>query len=229
MAGALCALSPGGDTQQKRTETFAQMIVGAELGLGPGASARGLYFVKGRIGMSADLMAGLARDEGWDFEIEHSDPPGKWCSITATREKSQPYKFKYTIEMAQAAGLSGANWKNYPWDMLYARGMAHVARKVAPARLLGLYTRDELMHIEPEDAQIIDVDTAALPASDPTAPIDKTEASRDPLLEHAMNGTQSNPTEGTEADQPATEHELNDAQHETVPPSDEDVWENPDE
>lgn len=192
-AQALCQGSGQGKDTEAFTGSLAKIIVGAELGIGPAASVRGIYFVKGRLSLSADLMVALARDEGWDFKVEHSNPPGSSCTVTAIRDGSQPYAFTWTMDMAKGAGLSGGdNYKKYPWDMLYARCVSHVARKVAPGRLMGIYTPDEL-------------ETRREPV----------EGNADALLQSAIKGaeeiTQTGFKAGTEAATGRTEGDVTDA------------------
>lgn len=147
------AMGTGGN-QADATQALAKIVIGAEMGIGPGAAVRGMHFIKGRISMSADLMVGLAQEDGCSFQVEHSDPPGIHCKVTGRRADGTTYSFTWTMAMARNAGLAGGdNWKKYPWDMLYARAAAHVARKIAPGRLLGMYTADELDASIPADAK----------------------------------------------------------------------------
>jgi hypothetical protein len=130
---------------EKPETIMAKMIFGAELGFSPGASQRMVYITNGKAGLSADGMVALSMQDGCEYDIEHSDPPGEWCKVTATRG-GRSYSFTFTMEMAKKAGLvkSGGNYEKYPWDMLYARAAAHVSRKMSPARLAGIYTPEEL-------------------------------------------------------------------------------------
>jgi hypothetical protein len=140
----------GGDSAEK---SFAKMVFGAELGFGPAASLRAVYLLNGKFGLYADGMVALAKQEGWDLEITHSDPPGTSCRVHATKPGKKPYGFTYTIEMARQAGLPkgpDSNWGKYPWDMLYARAAAHVCRKVCPGKLHGIYTPEEIQRDVPE-------------------------------------------------------------------------------
>lgn len=151
------AIGSGGN-ERDATTALAKMVIGAELGIGAGAAVRGLHFIKQRIAMSADLMVGLAKRDGWKFAVTHSDPPGKSCCVAASKDGESTYTFTWTIQMAKDAGLTGDNWKKYPWDMLYARAASHVARKVAPGILHGMYDPSELSEHVPSDAKPVTVD-----------------------------------------------------------------------
>lgn len=152
------AIGSGG-SERDATTALAKMVIGAELGIGAGAAVRGLHFIKQRISMSADLMVGLAKRDGWKFAVTHSDPPGQSCTVEASRDGESTYTFTWTIDMARSAGLSGDNWKKYPWDMLYARAASHVARKVAPGILHGMYDPSELSEYIPSDAKRVTQDS----------------------------------------------------------------------
>lgn len=170
------ALSIGcGHGAEAAAQSLAKMVVGAELGIGAAASVRGIHFIKARLAMSADLMVALAQDVGWSFATSHSNPPGQWCKVRAHKGE-ESYEFTWTLEMAKQAGISGGdNWRKYPWDMLYARAASHVARKVAPGRLLGVYAPEEITET---------FDPSARPSLDPEAE-GVVRADADPLLAEA--------------------------------------------
>lgn len=145
LAQSLAFGASGRNDAAEASAAFAKMVNGAEMGIAPGAAQRAFHVVKGKIGMSADAMVGVARKHGWKFDIEHSDPPGKSCKVGA-RKDDEAYSFTYTMDMAKAAGLvrSGSPWVTAPWDMLYARAASHVCRKVASDKLLGIYDPSEI-------------------------------------------------------------------------------------
>jgi hypothetical protein len=126
-------------------EAMAKILWGAEIGLPPGCSVNCVYKVGSKMSLSADAMVSIAKSDGWRFAIEHSDPPGQSCTVSADKEGEHPYSFTFTIDMAKAAGIykKGGGWEKYPHDMLYARAASHVCRKVC-GRLAGVYDKDEI-------------------------------------------------------------------------------------
>ena len=141
MAGALSICIA--DSRDAQKEAFARIVAGAELGLPPMAAIRMVHFIKGRASLSADAMVAVCKARGVKFDVVHSNPPGTFCQVSAERDGTE-YSFRWTLDMAKNAGLSGANWKSYPWDMLYARAASHVCRKIAPDVIGGIYAPEEL-------------------------------------------------------------------------------------
>lgn len=164
-----CGLGAGNDWVDV---AMARIFIGAEMGIGPAASVRGIHFIKGRVALSADLMIAISQSDGWKYLIEHSDPVGEWCKVTASKAGENTYSMTWNMEMARKAGLvqDASGWKKYPHDMLYARAGSHVARKVSPARLLGIYPPEEIRGMEPE------VTETAPPVVTPPAPLARPQA-----------------------------------------------------
>jgi hypothetical protein len=89
------------------------------------------------------------------------------------------------MDMAKQAGLvrPDSGWVKFKWDMLYARAVSHVCRKVAPGRLMGLYTveelKDEDMPLEraaADDKLLQRVIEEARPAAEVQPPADQGDA-----------------------------------------------------
>jgi hypothetical protein len=149
------------DSKDAAREAFARILAGAELGMPPMASIQKIYFIKGRPALSADAMVGVCRSKGVRFKITHSDPPGEWCIVDATRPDGDTYGYKWTAAMAKAAGLTGANWNNFRPDMLFARAASHVCRKLCSDIIGGFYDPDELTAL---DSARVDATAADLQA-----------------------------------------------------------------
>lgn len=168
------ALATGmGTNEQSSQIALAKVVIGDSLGLEAGAAIRGIHFInaggKTQIVLSADLMAGVIRSMGWDFEIERGE--GQWCKITASHPKWKPRTYKYTLEMARKAKLTNKPvWQIYADDMLYARCMGRIARMCEPGALMGIHTPAEFNKDESKGL------------TDESAPNVTIEASEDPLL-----------------------------------------------
>lgn len=94
---------------------------------------------------------------------------------------AKPVRVRWTIEMAQKAGLVGKdNWRNYPRAMLRARVVSEGIRTADPGVVAGLYTPEEVQDFDfvqqpsvrtPEPAPTtdaskpIDVEATTVPAS----------------------------------------------------------------
>ena len=130
---------------------------------------------RGRMTMSADLMAAVVRRDGHKLRLREQG-----MSVTATliRQDDPDYEFTVTWDEAKArqAGLWGQRgpWSLYPTQMLRSRAITEVCRQGASDALAGtVYTAEEL--------QGDDTTTSATPATDTSpAPAEKTrDAAKD--------------------------------------------------
>ena len=116
---------------------------GAELGLPPMASLRGVQLIQGKVTLSADTQLALMIKHGARIQWLESTPTV--AKLQLTREGQEPYVSVFTIEDAKRAGLAGGtNWKKYPQAMLRARAISAAARAYMPDVLAGCYLPGEL-------------------------------------------------------------------------------------
>ena len=105
----------------------------------------GLQNIQGRITMSAEMMNNLIRQKGHRLEIKESSE--QKCQIKGTRkDTNEHYESTFTIQDAQRAGLikSGGGWEKYPSQMLFARCISKLARRLFPDVIGGSYVDGEL-------------------------------------------------------------------------------------
>lgn len=105
-----------------------------------------MVVMRGRMTMSADIMAAVVRRAGHKLRIREHGP-----AVTATliRRDDPDYEFEATWDEAKArqAGLWGqpGPWSRYPAQMLRSRAITEVCRQSASDALAGtLYTPEEL-------------------------------------------------------------------------------------
>lgn len=132
-------------------EAMIRMMTGMELGLSAMQSIRGVYVIETqgvrRPSLAADMMVGVVKMRGDTCSyfrlIESSDTIATY--ETQRRGEPQPVKLSYTIQQANAAGLTGkGTWKAHPAAMLRARCSSALARIVYPDLVNGLYDPDEI-------------------------------------------------------------------------------------
>jgi hypothetical protein len=165
-------------------QAVVKVLAGAELGFGPIAAMTGVYIVKGRVTLSANLMAAcVKRHPKYDFrlrtltndacEVVYLDPRAKCRVCKGTGQLADdklctecigtgmlPYgSSEFTMADARTAQLAnGENWKKYPRNMLFARAMSNGAKLHCPDAFAGapVYTPDELgADVDPETGEII--------------------------------------------------------------------------
>lgn len=154
------------------------MMRGYELGLQPMVAIDSLYVVNNKIGVSADMLLAAIRKEIPDAEIDIVKSDAKICEIHAKRPKDKKATvITYTIEEAQTAQLLGKdNWKKHPADMLFARCVSRMKRRLFNEVMKGLsHTPEEL-----EDIRDVTPKTE-------TTPVPTTEAAPVPGIKTVKN------------------------------------------
>ncbi len=133
--------------RNKVPDVVVQIMTGAELGLSPMASIRGVHIVQGRPVLAADTMMGLVLSSGLAEYFSCTESSA--TSVTfVTKRKGSPYEQKCTwsIEDAKRAGLHMKdNFRLHPRQMLAARAKAELARLAFPDVLAGCYDPDEIV------------------------------------------------------------------------------------
>lgn len=157
-AGLLPASLMDARTQTvKVADVVLLLCMGAELELSPMQSIHGIYVVKGRPMLSAQLWATRIRQFGHKLNVTMEEfPNGRVKSATATvirKDDSTPQSLTFSVWDARNAGLVDAvaddgtvraqiNGKATPWQqytstMLRNRAISHCARFACPEVVFG--------------------------------------------------------------------------------------------
>ena len=134
-----------------------KVTAGRALGLDPVTSAALLNIIRGRVVMSAQLMAALIKRGGkYDYAVIRVDPKG--CELVFTKGGREIGRSAFTEEDARRAGLTkGDNYRRFPEDMYFARALSRGARRFCPDALLGAYVPGEVEPC-PEQATPVVID-----------------------------------------------------------------------
>ena len=141
---------------------FSIILFGRELGVSPIISINEINNVNGKYEISARLMNNLIRQRGHKLEIKKST--NEVCIIYGKRKDTgEEHTEMYHIEDAARAGLirSGSAWEKVPKDMLFARCISRLARRVYADCIGSAYVEFELSETiegkitKPEDIQAI--------------------------------------------------------------------------
>lgn len=148
---AKSALLPA-ELRGKQADILATILTGAELGLAPMQSLRGIQIIKGKPTLSADTMGALCKRRGDICEylnLKESTP--ERVTYETKRKGEAITTMSFTMADAQRAGLAGSDtYKKFPAAMLRARCLSALCRAVYPDLCLGLYDPDELRDLPPE-------------------------------------------------------------------------------
>lgn len=131
---------------KKLLKLMQVMFIGDSLGIPPAVAADNIYIIDDKVVVGVHVLAGMMEADGWVRRVDHSDPPGQWCRVTASKNGRPDMKFTYTMDMAKQQGLvrNGSNWIKCPWNMLYARATATLSRMAVPHMATGLYHASEI-------------------------------------------------------------------------------------
>ncbi len=143
---------------------LACVLTGRELGMGAMESLREVYVVDGRPTLSAKSMLRLVRERGHSVTGEVRDG----VATVTGRRRDTGDEMTVTFSLAEAERIMQKgkpltdkdNWRNYPDDMLWARAVSRLCRRLFPD-VLGpaSYSREEiedLGELEAHEREIVD-------------------------------------------------------------------------
>jgi hypothetical protein len=132
-------------------QAVVKVLAGAELGFGPIASMTGVYIVKGRVTLSANLMAAaIKRHPKYDYRVK--DLTDDKAEVAFFERGQEIGSSEFTMADARRAGLTGSdNWKKYPRNMLLWRAMSNGAKFYCPDAFAGAPLEDPERPITPEE------------------------------------------------------------------------------
>jgi hypothetical protein len=171
-------------------QAIVKVMAGAELGFPAIASMTGIYIVKGKVSMSANLMAAAIKRSGkYNFRVRQLDSQA--AEIEFFEDNRSIGVSRFTMVEAKGANLADSpTWQKFPRNMLYARAMSNGAKWFCPDIFGGpVYTPDELGMRTDEEGEAIEVrpePVAALPEPEVVDPNWEPEPERPVRLEGAQ-------------------------------------------
>lgn len=133
---------------------FMVLLAARELGVPPmQAMNGGIWNIQGKIEISARLMSAMIRRAGHSMVVKHCD--ANKCVIEGKRaDNGDTFTAQFSIEDAAKAGLANRGpWKTYAEDMLYARAMSRMARRLFPDIIGTAYVEGEIRDSKVEMVQ----------------------------------------------------------------------------
>lgn len=139
-------LSGGRGQQAGIGEIFAIMMYARGLKLDPWECLfGGMNCISGRVQVSPVMMGALARRAGHKIEIIRHDE--SICKLKGTRsDTGDTVTVSFSIDDAKRAGIYNANspWGKYPADMLWARAISQLCRRLCPDAIGPSYVEGEI-------------------------------------------------------------------------------------
>ena len=185
-AVAQSTLIPDGYRNQPANVLWAMDLADA-LGVPFPQVMQTMAVMRGRMAMSADLMAAVVRRAGHKLRVREQ---GMSVTAALVRQDDPDYEFTATWDEAKArqAGLWGQRgpWTQYPAQMLRSRAITEVCRQGASDALAGtIYSPDELEPAE-SNHNAADAEAAATAARHAPAAA-AASAHADPALDKARD------------------------------------------
>lgn len=155
---------------------MAIMLSARELAIPPMlALNKGLQIIQGNVEISARLMSALIRRAGHSIQIKSESP--EECVLVGQRADSKDtMTVSFSLEEARKAGLvkDGGGWKKWTGDMLYARALSRLARRLFADVIGGCYVEGEIKGefqpveqiIQESDAELIGLMSEGLEEGD---------------------------------------------------------------
>lgn len=146
------------DLMRDSNKALVKMMAGHELGFGPSASLTGIYIVKEKISLSANLIAALIkRSNRYDYKVKSLTDDK--CELDFYENEQKIGTSSFSMEDAKKAGITNNSpWKAYPRNMLFARALTNGQKWFCPDVSAGIpiYTPEELGAQEDENGQVIE-------------------------------------------------------------------------
>lgn len=145
----------------KPDDLTAAILFGATLGFDPMQSSRQVYVIHGQAALYARAMAALVMSAGHEVWTVSSSPEG--VTVNGRRRGSEHVETStWTADRAKRAEYtSNAKYRTNPEEMLYAKAVSEVCRKIAPDVLNGVYSVEE-MRMERVESERVDQPTGAV-------------------------------------------------------------------
>lgn len=124
---------------------FAIVQCARSLGMNPlQALNGGLYYLNGKVGMSAEMMTAMIRKAGHSIVV---DPKtcDEVCVLHGKRaDNGDTCTVTFSLADAKKAGIYKNTWEKYPGDMCFARAVSKLKRRLFSDIAMNVYERGEV-------------------------------------------------------------------------------------
>lgn len=196
---------------QDAAQAIVKVMAGAELGFPPIASMTGVYIVKGKVSLSANLIAAAIKRSGrYTYRVLKLDDSG--CEIAFYEGGTEIGLSSFTREDAQRAQLlSKDTWRSFFRNMAFARALSNGAKWHCPDVFGGpVYTPEELGANVDGDGEVINVTPEPIPEEKPIKPLALVPATHEsesaPIADPLPDTPNTQPADDEEATRIEQEH-----------------------
>tara|TARA_R110002126_G_scaffold77229_2_gene192657 strand:+ start:5148 stop:6146 length:999 start_codon:yes stop_codon:yes gene_type:complete len=116
----------------------------------------GMYFVQGKVEMTAGMMNQLIRQGTGHSITKDRKSDSTICILHGKRaDNGDTWTESFSIDDAKLAGIYKNQWLKYPKDMLFARSLSRLARQLFPDVIKGCYVQGEISEAPALDTPIV--------------------------------------------------------------------------
>lgn len=166
-------LSKSGYFQDAReaSQAIVKVLAGRELGFPAIASMTGVHIIKGRVSLSANLIAAAIKRSKPAYNYRVTELTDRVCTIVFYEDGEECGVSTFTAEDARKAETQ--NMHKFPRNMLFARALSNGAKWYCAAIFGGpVYTPEELgAAVDGETGEPIDVTPPPLQIVEQPAPV----------------------------------------------------------
>ncbi len=157
--GGLLAASGYFADAMEMAKAAVKVMAGEELGILPVASMMGIHIIKGKVVLSANLIASRIKAHGYDYTFEQFDATVCKLDFWSRPEDGKRRllgKSSFSIQDAVAAGIKSDMYSKYPRNMLFSRAISNGARWFTPDIFAGVpvYSPDEFGVVTDHDGEM---------------------------------------------------------------------------
>jgi len=128
-----------------RSGIFAIVQKAKSIGVSPlDALNGGMYYVNGKVEMSATMMNQLIRMHKHSISKDKRSD-STICILHGKRaDNNDTWVSSFSVDEAKQAGIFKNTWLRYPTDLLFARALSRLARQLFPDVIKGCYVQGEI-------------------------------------------------------------------------------------
>ena len=178
----------------KAENVFLAYIAGQPFGWDVTMSMRSFHIIEGTPSLKPEIQLALVRQAGHSVSVKTSSVDAV-ILLGKRQDTGDVAEVGYTLEDAKRAGLIGkGNWKTYPEDMLFARAVSRLCRRLFQDVLLGCaYVPEELGATVTSEGEVLAVTPVAEYAAIPTvSTVDQVEETSQQIIARVENSTRPN-------------------------------------
>ena len=145
----------------KAENVFLAFVAGQPFGWDATMSMRSFHIIEGQPTLKPEIQVALVRQAGHSISVKKS-AVDEVILVGRRSDTGDTAEVSYTIEDAKRANLVGkGNWKTYPEDMLFARAVSRMCRRLFQDVLLGCaYVPEELGATVNPDGDVLEITPA---------------------------------------------------------------------